>query len=1538
MTDNSLLQDFIAETGEHLEDTERNLLRLEQSPEDARVLNEIFRSIHTIKGSSEYLGLERIAELSHKLESLLDLLRRGERKLDPSVEDLFIATHDRIAQLVDDLSKHQAEQTAIDDLVRRIEGYTGEAAPVSAEELSATAPPQTDTNAIEDEYDQELFGIFVDQLLDGLQALCAETQKIQSGEMVDQALAHYEDRLGTLKSAANYMGYDQLKEVYENWQQPVSYARKQIAGGSAVDGAAFARDVTALHLERIKGFFPKVTALQQLVLDMVAPTVIPVVQPEAPKAEAKQELRFDDIGVELESEPAMAPMSSAKEIQPELDLFSDGDEAAESSQKADRSLLQDFIVETGEHLEDTERCLLRLEQQPEDTDVLNEVFRSVHTIKGSSEYLGLERIAELSHKLESLLDLLRRGERKLDRAVEDLLIATHDRLLQLVDDLAQHQAEQTAIDDLVQRIKDYTEQVPPVMAEEAPAAPGPKAEGDAIEAEYDEELFGIFVDQLKDGLQELCAQTLKLVSGQSVQQALSLYEDRLGTLKSSANYMGYDKLKQVYGQWLQAVAKIQQMIADSHEVDWYAFAQEVTAAHLDRIKSFFPKVAAVQQMTLSLTPPQPAAEAMLPEPAVQMAAQLVVPAAEAASPPDAEPPVEAPSMAETIPSEPADQGLLGDFITETSEHLDEVEQNLLRLEQAPGDLGVLNELFRSIHTIKGSSEYLGMERIAELSHKLENLLDLLRRGQNGVDRGIIDLLMAGKDRITELLEDITTRRSESAAIDDLLVRIQKFVSGPESVAQPAAVPETMEAAPAPVTPIPSAAPLAVYEEAYDKELFAIFTQQFEAGLKALSSLAEKLEAGPDAAPVLSTCQDQLRRLRSSANYMEYEELKATYDQWIDAVDAAIHQLSNGETVEWQSWVDLVMRPMMERVRHFFAAPALGPAVADVTLSIKDQEVQAEPVQIPAPIIDIAPAEPAPTAAILPPDRESADWGGEVIEAPVFESAGADEQSLLSRLENAFDAKMQGSAGEHGGLSQTRLDVVHELLSDEESLAAALENLSAQPSTPTPPPSSAGDIESFLFSEGEAPKEPRKVLQPKPLAQMIEKRDHEALSPIDEDEGRGGYQRGRRQTDKFRERLQKQSIRVDATKIDTLMNQVGELVVTRAGFSQLHEEMRELMLMMKLNQKAETPEMQMIKRLTSRINDTTMSLGRITSELQDNVMKVRMLPIAQLFSRYPRVVHDLIRNTDKQVELEIHGEETELDRMVIEQISDPLVHIIRNAVDHGIEPANERVRKGKPETGTLKLEAYPEGNYVVIEVSDDGRGIDPDFIKAKALSKGFIQAEEAERMSEEDLLGLIMRPGFSTADEVTTTSGRGVGMDVVKENIERLNGTIETQSMPGSGTLFRIKIPLTLAIIPALLVHVAGEIFTIPLSAVDETIRIRPHEIYTIEGMEVYYLRDSTLPLIRISQVLNMEGAASDSDEVFVVVVNTGNRQAGLIVDKLWGREEVVIKPLEDYLQEKSGFSGATVLGDGAISLILDVSDLVHLAVAQHIRRVKAVNA
>ncbi len=521
-----------------------------------------------------------------------------------------------------------------------------------------------------------------------------------------------------------------------------------------------------------------------------------------------------------------------------------------------------------------------------------------------------------------------------------------------------------------------------------------------------------------------------------------------------------------------------------------------------------------------------------------------------------------------------------------------------------------------------------------------------------------------------------------------------------------------------------------------------------------------------------------------------------------------------------------------------------------------------------------------------------------------------------------------------------MDVEDELLSDEKAV-------SPRP-TPVDPldeeveqesgmvaAEKEGDIETLLFSEGEGEKVPRQTILPQPLTEPDQQPESVPLPHREPDNRRSHFELGRRQTDKLRERLLKHSIRVDAAKIDDLMNQVGELVVSRGGFTQLSNEMRDMQLVLKQSQKLDSREMQQIKDITTKIGEAIVSLGRITTELQENVMKVRMLPIAQLFSRYPRLVHDLVRNSKKQVNLDISGEETELDKMVIEQIADPLVHIIRNAVDHGIEEVAERQRKGKNDTAELKLEAYHESNYVVIEISDDGRGVDVEKIKALALEKGYASTEEVEAMSEQEIMTFIMQPGFSTAQEVTHTSGRGVGMDVVKDNIEKINGTIDISSAADTGARFRIKIPLTLAIIPALMVRVAGEIFTIPLSTVDETIRIHCDDIGSIEGMEVYYLRETTIPLIRLAQVFSMQAASSDPEELFIVIVNTGAKQVGLVVDELRAREEVVIKPLEDYLQEKSGFSGATILGDGGISLILDVHELVYLSIDQHTRKIKA---
>jgi two-component system chemotaxis sensor kinase CheA len=392
------------------------------------------------------------------------------------------------------------------------------------------------------------------------------------------------------------------------------------------------------------------------------------------------------------------------------------------------------------------------------------------------------------------------------------------------------------------------------------------------------------------------------------------------------------------------------------------------------------------------------------------------------------------------------------------------------------------------------------------------------------------------------------------------------------------------------------------------------------------------------------------------------------------------------------------------------------------------------------------------------------------------------------------------------------------------------------------------------------------------------------------------------------------------------------VVNRAWFSQLATDVRELQRQLQESRKLDQKESKQLKGFSFKINEAALALGRVVNELQEGVMKVRMLPIAQLFGRYPRLVRKLTEETEKRVHLVISGEETELDKMVIEEVSDPLIHIIRNAVDHGIEPVEERRRLGKAEEGQLRLSAYHESNHVVIQVEDDGRGIDPKLLKETAIAKGLFTENEMDRMKPKELLGLIMKPGFSTATEVTKTSGRGVGMDVVKKNIEKLNGTIEIDSTVGVGTRIRIKIPLTLAIIQALLVRVGPETFTIPLTSVVETLRFFRQEIDTIEGVEVIHLRNTTIPLLRLSEIFKLPAAVRDSGKAFVVIISTGMKQVGLVVDSLVGEHEVVIKPLVDYLQENSGFSGATILGDGRISLILDVYELQKLAVSKQAKK------
>jgi two-component system chemotaxis sensor kinase CheA len=388
------------------------------------------------------------------------------------------------------------------------------------------------------------------------------------------------------------------------------------------------------------------------------------------------------------------------------------------------------------------------------------------------------------------------------------------------------------------------------------------------------------------------------------------------------------------------------------------------------------------------------------------------------------------------------------------------------------------------------------------------------------------------------------------------------------------------------------------------------------------------------------------------------------------------------------------------------------------------------------------------------------------------------------------------------------------------------------------------------------------------------------------------------------------VRVDIGRLDEMMNLVGELVIDRGRLAQV---LRELS-----GRLSGDPALDSLAEIAQH-------LGRVSDDLQEQVMLARLLPIENVFNRFPRMVRDLARKSGKQVRFIVEGEQTGLDRSVIDEIGDPLLHLLRNAVDHGVEPPAERRAAGKSPEATVRLAARHEENHIVIEVADDGRGIDPRRVRESAVRKGLLSPEAAARLSDEEAINLIFAPGFSTAERVTDVSGRGVGMDVVRTNIEKIGGSVRVQTQVGAGTTFVITLPLTLAIIRALLVRVGEAVFTIPLSSVQETLRVRTDAIRTVHQREVVLIRGQALPLVRLADLFGGRGRSAEpaaSDGRYVVVVRSGRTELGLVVDRLIGEQEVVIKSIGGVLGEVDGIAGATILGDGRVSMIVDVPKVV----------------
>ena len=392
-----------------------------------------------------------------------------------------------------------------------------------------------------------------------------------------------------------------------------------------------------------------------------------------------------------------------------------------------------------------------------------------------------------------------------------------------------------------------------------------------------------------------------------------------------------------------------------------------------------------------------------------------------------------------------------------------------------------------------------------------------------------------------------------------------------------------------------------------------------------------------------------------------------------------------------------------------------------------------------------------------------------------------------------------------------------------------------------------------------------------------------------------------------ETTDKSTIRIDVKRVDDLMNQVGELVLERNRMSHLNSD-----CLGRIN----------IDVFADEFGKLVKRISFITSELQMQVLKMRLVPVGNVFRKFPRIVRNLARDLGKQADLKIYGEDTELDRSVVDEIGDPLIHLVRNALDHAIESADERLAVGKPRVGCVTLSASHEGNNIIISIKDDGRGLDPEKIASKALEKGIVTTEQLDSMGPKDIFDLIFLPGFSTKEKVSDLSGRGVGMDVVRTNVRKLNGIIEVKSEMGQGSEIILKLPLTLAIIQSLMVEIEDETYSIPLSAVIETLRVKEEDFSSVGGREVLRLRQSALPLMRLQQRFGISQQENNREFLYIVVVGIAEKRLGLVVTRLLGQQEVAIKTLGNYLANVPGIAGSTILGDGKVALIVDPAKLI----------------
>lgn len=992
-----------------------------------------------------------------------------------------------------------------------------------------------------------------------------------------------------------------------------------------------------------------------------------------------------------------------------------------------------------------------------------------------------------------------------------------------------------------------------------------------------------------------------------------------------------------------------------------------------------------------------------------------------------------------------DPEILSDFFVEAKEHLETIEPNLLQLEKSPENLGLLNEIFRPMHSLKGASGFLGLHKINGLAHKAENILDELRQGAMAVNSSIMDIILSATDALRTMVDNLeTTGQEGDVDTTGIIARIESALAGelspsvaaavappapdPDPVAEPEPVPETyaeLEALDPPAQPV---GPLTIrwqnvtYEPApgFDPTPYTLttvgdghLTDFLEEARDLVGNLNQgllELEKSPDEnAELVNDIFRYFHNIKGNSGIIGYRELNALTHE----AETLLNRVRKGEMSTSRGIIDLLLavvdliEELLGRIDSesgkatpkdiSMMASVLQATTEAGALTVPEQYlatlapefeggasaasgalIDAEPVATPD--VAAAPAVEADGEAEPTPQPAPASGGYDPEDVAIFEQAVVHQHKSLdlalemlrkdpeqrdiidglfrslTTLQNSCGymglAEVKGYAERTAGLvdQARKSDMGFELMLDileqeisilKDMIFAALDRIKGQDAAPAalapaskpeaaapiPEPAPVAQPEAIAPQptaapvpkiEAETAPEPKSASAPEPrpapaaaskAAPAAASKSAPAATPP-KTAAQAAFEAGQPPPQKGAT-----TIRVDHEKLDHLMNLIGELIINRNRYSMIA--------------RALADGQQDVPEVAQQLTETTYAMARISDDLQDTIMKVRMVPVHTVFSRFPRLVRDLSRKSGKQVELITEGEETELDKSVGEEIGDPLVHLIRNSLDHGLEPEEERIAAGKNPKGHVWLRAYHKGNSVAIEVEDDGRGIDPEKMRQVGVKKGLVTAEEAKLLDDRQAVDLIFAPGFSSAEKITDVSGRGVGMDVVKTNIKNLKGNIQINTEPGRGTRFTLTLPLTLAIIDALMVQIGKDVYAIPLDAVSETTKIEVERLSEVNHRKALTLRGEVLGIIELSELLGLPPNPEQREILPVVIIHDNDRRLGIVVDRLLERQEIVIKPLGQYLNtfEIRGISGATIMGDGSVVLILDPHEVYRLATA-----------